>query len=476
MVGVPGKSKGCNTCRRRKKRCDLQRPSCGQCRKSAIPCDGYTRATIWVNMNQETGTERRYEGQIKSEDIKLRDTLARSSYHEQYLGQFWDSYLPNGRSFPSHAVQYSGGVWLNNLPAFFRLDGPSALPLKKILLANALVTIGKRDEKRWMVEASVRLHGESAVGLAGQLEDRGGLASDLSLATVRCLSLYEILHGHDLQDYVGQARKWHMHTNGGLGLVLSRGPESYTSGFAHQVFADDRATQISTSLISRTRSPLNDPEWKTVPWIYVAKTPKDLLTDIFAEIPSLLVDLDELHTAEDAYIKREALIRKCWYLKNQWRAWRTKYEPQAGPVIASPDTVSPTQVFDSFLAAHIMGGYWTIGIFLYGVFHLAAGTPSNEMVGGETDPRQCCEKIVDLIPTFLHPYLGEYAVHGGILPSLIALMYLEEADGHLESSEACVIYRLLDKCNRGRKILHFVENMRQRLNDGEVRLFEKIYS
>ncbi|KAL2859299.1 hypothetical protein BJX68DRAFT_261739 [Aspergillus pseudodeflectus] len=434
MVGVPGKSKGCNKCRRRKKGCDLQQPSCGQCRKSAIPCDGYSRATIW------------------------------------------ESYLPNGRAFQSHAGQYSGGVWLNNLPAFFRLDGPSALPLKNVLLAIALATFGKRDGKRWMVEASLRLHGESLAGLAGQLGDRGGLASDMSLATVRCLSLHEILHRHDLQDHVGQVRKWHMHTNGGLGFVLSRGPESYTSGFAHQVFADDRATQISTSLITRTRSPLNRHECKTIPWAFISKTPKDLLTDIFAEIPSLLADLDELRTAEDAYVKRETLIWKCWHLEKQWRAWRSKYEPQADPLIASPETVSPSQVFDSFLSAHIMGGYWTIGIFLYGIFHLAAGTAPDEIAKDETDPRRCCQKIIDIIPALLHPYSGEYGVHGGIFPVLIALMYLEEVDGDLDSSEACDIYALLDKCNRGRRILHFVENMRQRLKAGGVRLFGPVYS
>ncbi|KAJ0423215.1 hypothetical protein BJY00DRAFT_310343 [Aspergillus carlsbadensis] len=476
MVGVPGKSKGCNTCRRRKKGCDFQRPSCGQCRKSAIPCAGYSRAIIWVNMNQETGTERRYAGQVESADIKLRDTLARSSYHEQYLGQFWASYLPNGRTFPSHAVQYSGGVWLNNLPAFFRLDGASALPLKKVLLANALATVGRRDGKGWMVEASLRLHGESLAGLAAQLGDRSGLASDMSLATVRCLSLYEILHGHDLLDHAGQVRKWHTHTQGGLGFVLSRGPESYTSGFAHQVFVDDRATQISTSLITRTRSPMNDPEWKTIPWTYMPKTPKDVLTDIFAEIPSLLADLDDLRTTEDAYMAREALIQKCWQLEKEWRAWRILYAPKANPVIDCPDTVSPTQVFDSFISAHIMGGYWTIGIFLYGVFHLAAGTAPDEIAGDETDPRYCCRQIIDIFPTFLDPYSGEYGVHGGIFPALIALMYLEEVDGGLDSGEACAIYALFDRCKRGKKILHFVENMRQRLKAGGVRLFEAVYT
>uniref|UniRef100_A0A8H7NGK1 Zn(2)-C6 fungal-type domain-containing protein n=1 Tax=Bionectria ochroleuca TaxID=29856 RepID=A0A8H7NGK1_BIOOC len=41
--GVKGRPQACVTCSRRKKRCDLQRPSCGQCRKSCIPCGGYNR-------------------------------------------------------------------------------------------------------------------------------------------------------------------------------------------------------------------------------------------------------------------------------------------------------------------------------------------------------------------------------------------------------------------------------------------------
>ncbi|KAL4965968.1 Zn(II)2Cys6 transcription factor domain-containing protein [Aspergillus stella-maris] len=118
MVGVPGKSKGCGTCRRRKKGCDLQRPACGQCRKSSLFCTGYERATIWVNMDHETGLELRYTTAHKEtqpqlpapvnlpsnyshshdadNEITLLEPLARFAYHEQYLGVFWTSYLPNG--------------------------------------------------------------------------------------------------------------------------------------------------------------------------------------------------------------------------------------------------------------------------------------------------------------------------------------------------------------------------------------------
>ncbi|KAI1274138.1 hypothetical protein F5Y07DRAFT_221525 [Xylaria sp. FL0933] len=48
MVGIP-RSKGCGTCRRKKIKCDEQRPRCGQCRKGARQCEGYDQPTIFRN-------------------------------------------------------------------------------------------------------------------------------------------------------------------------------------------------------------------------------------------------------------------------------------------------------------------------------------------------------------------------------------------------------------------------------------------
>ena len=70
MVGVPGRSKGCGTCKRRKLgvgfltfrhylvslgpcllifQCDLQRPTCGQCARSHRTCDGYAQYPVFIN-------------------------------------------------------------------------------------------------------------------------------------------------------------------------------------------------------------------------------------------------------------------------------------------------------------------------------------------------------------------------------------------------------------------------------------------
>ncbi|KAL4932984.1 Zn(II)2Cys6 transcription factor domain-containing protein [Aspergillus undulatus] len=158
MVGVPGKAKGCNACRRRKRECDLQRRICGQCRKSSLVCGGYQRATIWINMNHETGPGRRY-------------TVASEPEADPTRG------------------------WMNKQPWFFYTGNELGLPLRKALLAVALSSVGKRDGKPWMVESSIKLHGESLSLFASQLGRRDGkheLLGDISLATTRVLSLYEV--------------------------------------------------------------------------------------------------------------------------------------------------------------------------------------------------------------------------------------------------------------------------------------------
>jgi len=56
---------------------------------------------------------------------------------------------------------------------------------------------------------------------------------------------HKVLHGHDDDDRISQARKWHVHLQGAMGFIISRGPESYITGFAHQLFVNSRMTQVS---------------------------------------------------------------------------------------------------------------------------------------------------------------------------------------------------------------------------------------
>ncbi|KAK7988164.1 hypothetical protein PG989_008479 [Apiospora arundinis] len=47
MVGVPGRSKGCATCRKRRVKCDEAKPLCQRCIKAGFECLGYGRERLW---------------------------------------------------------------------------------------------------------------------------------------------------------------------------------------------------------------------------------------------------------------------------------------------------------------------------------------------------------------------------------------------------------------------------------------------
>ncbi|KAL9107053.1 MAG: hypothetical protein Q9227_007999 [Pyrenula ochraceoflavens] len=53
MVGIPGKSGGCHTCRQRKVRCDLQKPECNRCLVRKVKCGGYNVSPIFVNRDPD---------------------------------------------------------------------------------------------------------------------------------------------------------------------------------------------------------------------------------------------------------------------------------------------------------------------------------------------------------------------------------------------------------------------------------------
>ncbi|KAI3318980.1 hypothetical protein HD806DRAFT_525882 [Xylariaceae sp. AK1471] len=55
-----GRSKtGCITCRKRKKKCDEQKPRCMNCEKNAVVCEGYHEKTLWKSGRERAEEERR---------------------------------------------------------------------------------------------------------------------------------------------------------------------------------------------------------------------------------------------------------------------------------------------------------------------------------------------------------------------------------------------------------------------------------
>lgn len=103
---------------------------------------------------------------------------------------FWSSYLPNGRNFPPESVEYTSGVWMNDLHRLFRAG--NQLALKKIMLAIAVTGVGEHDDNSWMVEKGIALYGDALATLAALLETRDGTVRESNFVTTKLLSLYEV--------------------------------------------------------------------------------------------------------------------------------------------------------------------------------------------------------------------------------------------------------------------------------------------
>ncbi|EEY23486.1 conserved hypothetical protein [Verticillium alfalfae VaMs.102] len=354
MVGVPGRSKGCNTCRRRKK----GRPVCGQCLKSRVECTGYERQRVFINASGPVAGQTLSVSRASPpvHDVSLHPDLARSAYEVKYLDLFWRAYLPSGKAFTPYASGYSIGGWTAVARDLFHTDGA----LRKALLAMCLGTLGREGGEPWMVREGLRSYtqalGEMTIGLRSP-EKR---SSDAFLVASRLMGLYE-----------------------------------------------------------------------TIPWTNAAKVPKDLLLDIFVDIPGLLEDLDALALCDDAALRPllyARLVADCWRTDERLVSWFEEQSPRAHlEALKEREYKEPTP--EDTAVAMSMSLYWTACLLTYSTLILVLTFNPTSPLDITTLPERMnlnsyCAAIADILEIFFQPSSGIFSVQLVPLPLGIALSYL----------------------------------------------------
>ncbi|EXJ89137.1 hypothetical protein A1O3_02201 [Capronia epimyces CBS 606.96] len=489
--------------------CDGKRPSCGQCLKLGLKCDGYESRTGTVFVNVTTGhfTPRLPEGEgerdgagdgrgeegsrgepssssSSSRQVTLPDLLALSAYEQKYLAVFWDMYLPGQRQFPHHITRYTGGGWTNALPRLFGLSPP----VRKALLAMCLTAAGQTEGRTWEKQEGLRSYMSSLKDMSTALACPGRADSNVITLCVasRLSSLYEALFGRDEHDKINnqQSRNWRNHIQGELAVLTRQPPEYYVSGYLHQLFVDGRFHLTAGAIHMRKKTVLSNAEWKTVPWTAVPKTPKDLLIDIFVDMPTILQDLDALQACPDPAsqsLMQDQLVQKCLACERELVAWRASvgvveanyafYNVDTG---TDTDNLNPHASFsfsiDRIAAAHIMCLYWSICIIVYSTLrtlslsfslsshsHPQAHPPLPLPLTQTIDPAVYCRRIAEAVPLLLHPRSGVYGFHLTTFPVAMALTYLSR-DGH-EYEEKTMILDAFATSHHGSAVGGFIASL-----------------
>ncbi|KIV96571.1 hypothetical protein PV10_00419 [Exophiala mesophila] len=398
MVGVPGKSKGCNTCRKRKISCDGDRPSCARCTKSNRICGGYQRERHFKNLSAldrdtlltrtqplasltdllaiNTGSDYSLTTCSTSEEDGTPNSnrqmlpSIRPPRPPDSFVSFINNYIPReeGNLHIEHRSQVS---WLQAIDPSQEYGASLDLAIS----ALSLVSLGRKHG-----DVELRREGRASYGRAlRQLQDilsqNRLLFEEQTLASCMALYTFELLEVSG-EDTTG----WVSHAEGIARLIQLRGPESHVVGLSHRLFLGFRSTGITHALATRKSTYLAHQDWLTVPWKMQPKSDFDKLLDIMAQIAILIEKARGLKmtlASEIPHVESMALVQQGWDFYSQLDEWyqgiiqkhnEPLYYEQPGSTqfVSAAGCVFPTSLhFANFEIARLHVSYWSILLFLF---------------------------------------------------------------------------------------------------------------
>ncbi|KAL6243690.1 hypothetical protein RBB50_009123 [Rhinocladiella similis] len=377
MVGVPGRSKGCHTCLKRRIKCDESRPTCKRCEKAGYTCAGYDRK---LEMRFHTFEEFAHPSSSKTtknpplstvpNDLVLRSNQAPAPLAQELsLVAFRDdiqfSYL-----FDNFVWSSYGSPWLQ-MAAAGRLDSLSLEACR----AFSLSIFGKHHHQP-DIEVSGAMHYDKTVrALSSRLSRVGSPGSEGLAIPITIL----LMHSSTTPDPQASA----FHIQGLLKLVQICGPARFAVDPLRSAFESCRATLITIGLITKSRSFLEHSDWIDQPWSICGeenKSNQNRLVDILAYVPGFLEDQARLEQWPTDEVRLD-LIQRIEYQLAKLYNWRWHWEeinpnacwevdPEIIPshqFLQNPRPIRKTLIFSTFSRAIDISLYNAVLLCLLGL-------------------------------------------------------------------------------------------------------------
>ncbi|KAJ0423324.1 hypothetical protein BJY00DRAFT_321961 [Aspergillus carlsbadensis] len=238
-------SRNCANCRAVKRRCDKQRPHCGQCIRTRETCRGYRDEWELVFRDQTSHTINRTKAKTSviepsSKSPKTPKTPdSRSQSHSPQpiqglapnldaigVNYFLHNFVIGGHS-PSHG-------YLNYIPVVYSADGESPT-LVASMAAVGLVALANSSRQPELVRQARTKYSEAIHRVNTALSSPIESVKDSTLMSVISLGVFE--HVSDLES-------WARHVHGAAALLVARGKSQFSSTAALLMF-----NQVRTDLV-----------------------------------------------------------------------------------------------------------------------------------------------------------------------------------------------------------------------------------
>ncbi|KIW76152.1 hypothetical protein Z517_10898 [Fonsecaea pedrosoi CBS 271.37] len=398
MVGVPGRNEA--------------RPTCKRCEKAGYACAGYERK---LEMRFHTFADQAEPAMPPSTKTSKDPPLTAGGVPEDLVLRSNDSppsssAVPKELSFVAFRdnIQFSylfdNFVWSSYGSPWLQMSAEGKLDALSLEACRAFsLSIFGRHHRQAEIEVNGAIHYDKTVrALSSRLSNVGAPGSENLIVPIMIL----LMHSSSTPDPQASA----FHIQGLLNLIQICGPERFATGALRLAFESCRATlvgeleslpsrrmlssvnadvpssplQVTVSLITRTRTFLEQPEWLSEPWATCGeynKTPQNRLVDILVHIPGFLQDQAQLEQASSEQFRLE-LIQRIEYQIAKAHNWRWQWEemnptvawevdpetlPAAEQILAQPRPIRKVLVFSSFTKATELALYNAILLFLLGL-------------------------------------------------------------------------------------------------------------
>ncbi|KAM5386109.1 hypothetical protein AU210_014088 [Fusarium oxysporum f. sp. radicis-cucumerinum] len=302
----PRRSKGCLTCRKRRVKCDEQRPTCERCSKGFHPCK-YDDNLVFVNhlhdaaktVRPEDPESRSLNALIQREDFKqIPVTIDLRGFKTEVVISFFVNNL-----FVLVKSPLEDGSSILNL---FSGEANSTAGMSGLCVAEAFFSsIHGIPEMKFHASA---LYGQAVQRLKADLGTRTEASRSLPHATIWSalfLGVYEMISSDSMSN-------WLQHCHGVAVLTEMAGPYGFQMDAAKPILQINRPFISIGAMANRKRTFLEQDEWKHIPWALqpMSKTIGDFLQDILCDIPGMMEDVDNLFDANSCQVSANFISQK----------------------------------------------------------------------------------------------------------------------------------------------------------------------
>ncbi|KAJ0422312.1 hypothetical protein BJY00DRAFT_81718 [Aspergillus carlsbadensis] len=368
MGGIPYTSTGCNTCRRRKVKCDETKPECLRCTNHGHKCTGYDRKRVFIHRHTETAPENHAKLAVVQK-IDIPRLNINRELRAQLLMSFIETYLPQ----PHYLCDSTGRSLLQTLPS---LTGGSAV-LETAAISVSTAFLAKQNQDECLLRYSSKLYGKILKTLHGKITSGTKLGQDILYTTI-VLQIYELVNCAPLGFMA-----WVAHVQGAIAISSVQGEETA----AEKLFHRQLKYVTICDAVGKRKAPYlyKTPIWRSNSGGRARADPIDEFIDQLAECSAIMEKVDKFLFAQPTEsgkpcLAGDQLLRDCLRLEKDLHQTCLSMQGKIGtPIASSPgavprggfreslhtDLVPAAFDFPSLSCAESHMVYWATLVLLY---------------------------------------------------------------------------------------------------------------